>query len=67
MLDSVYRWKSERKKGKKNGGNLLDYLRPGGMEARLVRNCRDLIGVNEPQARLLLQAHELCISLCPDV
>ena len=30
-------------------------------EARLVRSCRDLIGVNEPRARLMLDAHQVLL------
>jgi hypothetical protein len=52
---------SRRKKPKKAAQNLLDYLLPAGLEARLVRSCRDLIGVNEPRARLMLDAHEVLL------
>ena len=38
--------------------NLLDHLLPAGLEARLVRSSRDLIGVNKPRARLMLDAHD---------
>jgi type II secretory pathway component PulM len=40
---------------------LLDHLLPAGLEARLVRSCRDIIGVNEPRARLMLDAHEVLL------
>jgi len=58
MLNSVYDWQDADRKGRKSASrNLLDYLRPGGLEQRLVQACRDLIGVNAPRARLLLDAH----------
>jgi hypothetical protein len=60
LLNSVYSWKDQRgRKSKSSSNNLLDYLHPGGLESRLVRGCREVIGVNSPRARLLLQAHEL--------
>jgi hypothetical protein len=60
LLESVYgSW--EPLNQKRPTDNLLDYLRPAGMEERLARSCRDLIGVNVGHARLLLQAHELVL------
>jgi hypothetical protein len=62
MLNSVY--DSLASGGKKPGKatrNLLDHLLPAGLEARLVRSCRDIIGVNEPRARLMLDAHEVLL------
>jgi hypothetical protein len=62
MLNSVYdTLDSRKKKPKKAAQNLLDYLLPAGLEARLVRSCRDLIGVNQPRARLILNAHEVLL------
>jgi len=62
MLNSVYDWlEVDRKKRKGASGNLLDYLRPAGVERRLVEACRDLIGVNEPRARLVLDAHGILL------
>ena len=31
------------------------------MEARLARSCRDVLGVNEPRARILLDAQEVLL------
>ncbi len=60
LLKSVYNWKEQHdRKSKKSSNNLLDYLRPAGLESRLVQSCREMIGVNVPRAHLLLQAHEL--------
>jgi hypothetical protein len=62
MLNSVCdALDSGGKKSKKAARNLLDHLLPAGLEARLVRSCRDLIGVNEPRARLMLDAHEVLL------
>jgi hypothetical protein len=62
MLTSVYRAQDdERKKRKKAPQDLLDHLLPAGMERRLVRAARDLIGVNEPHARLLLDSHGILL------
>jgi len=60
MLNSVYRAQdSGGKKAKKSSHNLLDHLLPAGLEARLVRSCRDMIGINEPRAQLMLDGHEV--------
>jgi hypothetical protein len=62
LLNSVYDAKAEKRaKGKKKSTNLLDYLRPAGLEKRLARACQDMIGVNEPRARLMLDAHEILL------
>jgi len=62
LLNSVYDARVDnRTKGKKQSTNLLDYLRPAGMEKRLARACQDMIGVNEPRARLMLDAHEILL------
>jgi hypothetical protein len=64
LLNSVCDWKDQRaKESKRSSDNLLDYLRPAGLESRLVQSCRDMIGINVPRARLLLQAHELLARL----
>ena len=58
MLDSVYQWLgTDRKKRKSASRKLLNFLRPAGLEQRLVRACPELVGVNEARARLLLDAH----------
>ena len=62
MLHSVYDWlNADRKNRKSASRNLLDSLRPAGLEPRLVRGCPDLVGVNEPRARLLLDAHGILL------
>jgi hypothetical protein len=62
LLNSVYDWLDADRKGRKSASrNLLDYLRPAGLEQRLVRACPDLMGVNEPRARLLLDAHGILL------
>ncbi len=64
LLESVCdaRAEAEEKRRKKPpSNNLLDYLNPGRMESRLARSCRDLLGVNEPRARILLDAHEVLL------
>ncbi len=64
LLDSVYDTRAEageKRKKKPQRSNLLDYLNPGGMEARLARSCRDLLGVSEPRARILLDAQEILL------
>ncbi len=65
LLESIYsaRAEAEKKRKKKpQSDNLLDYLNPGGMEARLARSCQDLLGVNEPQARILLDAQKVLLN-----
>ena len=64
LLESVYSARAEaaeKRKKKTQRGNLLDYLNPGGMEARIARSCDDLLGVNEPRARILLDAQEVLL------
>jgi hypothetical protein len=61
-LNSVYDVLDSRgKKSKKAAQNLLDHLLRAGLEARRIRSCRDLIGVNRPRARLMLDAHEVLL------
>jgi hypothetical protein len=62
MLNSVYDAPpSGGKKPRNTSRNLLDHLLPAGLETRLVRSCRDMIGVNEPRARLMLEAHDVLL------
>jgi len=62
MLESVYEaLDSGGKKPKNASRNLLDHLLPAGLEARLVRSCPEVIGVNEPRARLMLDAHDVLL------
>ncbi len=70
LLEAVYRAhdaagsrRRERPKNKERRprNNLLDYLNPDGMEARLARSCNDVLGVNEPRARILLDAQEVLL------
>jgi hypothetical protein len=37
--------------------NLLACLQPGGLERRVVENCRGILGPNPPRAHVLLEAH----------
>jgi len=43
------------------GPNLLDALRPAGLEKRLVGSCRDIVGMNAFRARLMLDACEMLL------
>lgn len=64
LLESVYSALAEtgqKRKKKPQRDNLLDYMNPGGMESRMARSCRDLLGVNEPRARILLDAQEVLL------
>ena len=61
MLISIYGWLANGRKKKRASENLLEYLRPAGLEPRLVRYCGDVIGINEPRARLLLDAHGILL------
>jgi hypothetical protein len=57
MLFSAYPSQTQSAKKKKTGWNLLSYLNPSGIEKRLLENCRGILGINPPKARLFLQAH----------
>lgn len=69
LLESAYsaraetgeKRKNKPKRDKPKRDNLLDYLNPDGMEARIARSCDDLLGVNEPRARILLDAQEVLL------
>jgi len=64
LFESVYSARAEareKRKQKPQRDNLLDYLNPGGMEARIARNCDDLLGVNQPRAQILLDAQEVLL------
>jgi hypothetical protein len=41
--------------------NLLDYLDVPGLEERIADACADILGTNESQARVLLDAHALLL------
>ncbi|MDQ3620958.1 MAG: SEC-C domain-containing protein [Verrucomicrobiota bacterium] len=57
LLVAVCRSMEKGGKRKKSGGNLLSYLTPAGIDNRVAATCRDVIGLNKPKARLLLDAH----------
>ncbi|MEJ2419036.1 MAG: SEC-C metal-binding domain-containing protein, partial [Exilibacterium sp.] len=68
LLESVYRAqsrdKAKRKGNKKRrtaGTILLDYLTPVDMEQRFVRACPVILGLDIPQARVLLDAYTLLL------
>ena len=61
-LKSVYDWPGANRKTRRLASrNLLDFLRPAGLERRLVWACPEIVGVNEPRARLLLNAHGILL------
>ena len=51
---------NRREKGPKPPLNLLDYLNFAGMERLVVSECRDMIGLNEDRALIMLEA---CVTL----
>ena len=58
MLNSVCHWiEADRHRRKKASRNLLTYLRPAEIEERVAVECRGILSVNVPRARLLLEAH----------
>ncbi len=60
MLASACIWREERaRKKKKVGDNLLDFLRPAGLEQRVAKSCASMVGICRPQVRLALHAHEI--------
>jgi hypothetical protein len=63
VLESAYdahdKIGSKPKKSKRD--NLLDHLNPAGLEERVARSCRDILGVNVPRARLMVEALELLL------
>lgn len=64
LLDSLYNTRADkraRSKKEPKRRNLLDGLSPSGIEGRIAWTCRDIIGVNEPRARLLLEAHGILL------
>jgi len=61
LLTSVYDSPARNAKRRKSGGNLISHLAPSGMEARIAAECREIIGVNVPRARLLLDAHDILL------
>jgi hypothetical protein len=64
VLESVYeaRAKTQAKTKKESKpGNLLDCLNVAGLDERIARSCRGILGVNLPRARLMLEAYELLL------
>ena len=59
LLKSAYPFKQETGKKKQSAcGNLLDCLRPSGMENRIASSCVGMMGTDMEKARLLLDAHD---------
>ena len=63
MLNSVYAANNKSSRRRKPGWNLLSFLATSGLEKRLVDTCRDVLGINVPQARRYLDAHDLLCRL----
>ncbi len=64
ILESVYDARDKaQKKTKKNSiqDNLLDSLNVAGLDERIARSCRDVLGINLPRARLMLEAYEVLL------
>jgi hypothetical protein len=61
ILESVYdahdKTQTKTKKNSKRD-NLLDCLNVVGLDERIARSCRDMLGINLPRARLMLEAYE---------
>ncbi|MGH7944601.1 MAG: SEC-C metal-binding domain-containing protein [Opitutaceae bacterium] len=57
LVDSVFEERNDGPRNRKAGMNLLDCLHPNGMERRVARSSRDMLGTNAPLAHLLLEAH----------
>ena len=59
LVDSVYDEQDDNRprKGRSSTKNLLDCLQPRGMERRIVRSARGVLGTNFPHAHLLIEAH----------
>ncbi len=64
LMDAVDGERREQERGPRRNkargkifGNLLDCLQPTGLETRVVRNSRGILGTNRPAAHLLLEAH----------
>ncbi len=61
ILESLYAAHDETQaKTRKNSkrDNLLDCLNVAGLDESIARSCRDLLGINLPRARLMLEAYE---------
>jgi hypothetical protein len=59
LVDSVYDEQDDngRRQGRSPTKNLLDCLQLRGMERRIIRSTRDIMGTNLPHAYLLIEAH----------
>lgn len=58
FAEAAQSWIREGRKNRKRlSRNLLEYLRPVDLEERVARHCHEFIGVNKPQAKLLLETH----------
>jgi hypothetical protein len=58
LVDAVFDDQDERRHPKKSAPeSLLDCLRPAGMERRITRSARGMLGTNAPHAHLLIEAH----------
>jgi hypothetical protein len=67
LVASVYGARAEtgeKRKKRSGGGNLLNYLNPGGMEARIARGCRELLGVNDARGYFWMRKESCSVSPC---
>jgi hypothetical protein len=60
LLESIY---DDRDRGSKSTKrrNLLDYLVPTGLDERVARSCRGILGLNTARAQLMLETYEILL------
>jgi hypothetical protein len=61
LAAAAHDWLEGRKRKKNSEGNLLDFLDPVGLEARIARSSQGMLSTDPPKARLLVQAHRLLL------
>jgi hypothetical protein len=58
LVDAVNEELGDRRRQRRSAPeNLLDCLQPRGMERRIAHSAQDMLGINEPHAHLLIEAH----------
>ena len=60
LLESIYEDRDRTSKSTKRL-NLLDYLVPAGLDERIARSCRGILGLNIARAQLMLEAYEILL------
>jgi hypothetical protein len=61
LLESIYEDRDRTSSKSPKRPNLLDYLVPAGLDERVARSCRGILGLNIARAHLMLEAYDILL------